>query len=132
MNALIHFDTARRELALAQSVDEVKEIRDRAEALRQYAKRAGKSLEMQNMCAEIKLRAERRAGELLKEQDKNPGQLYRGCTMQPRGEEPPKLSDIGINKWQSSRWQRIADAGVLRLAQHPVVLRTLPKIFRKC
>ena len=30
----------------------------------------GESLEMQNLCAEMKLRAERRAGELLKEQGK--------------------------------------------------------------
>jgi hypothetical protein len=34
-------------------------------AMRAYAKQAGDSSEMQNMCAEIKLRAERRGGELL-------------------------------------------------------------------
>ena len=55
---LVHFARARRELALATRIDEVKIIRDKAEALRQYLKQAGESLDMQNQCAEIKIRAE--------------------------------------------------------------------------
>lgn len=43
----------------------MKLIRDKAEALRQYIRQQKGSLEMQNQCAEIKLRAERRAGEML-------------------------------------------------------------------
>jgi len=70
---LAHFRKAKRELALVTRIDEVKEIRDKAEALRAYSKQAGESLEMQNNCAEIKIRAERRAGELLRETDKNGG-----------------------------------------------------------
>jgi len=31
---LVHFENARRELALASTIDEVRDIRDRAEALR--------------------------------------------------------------------------------------------------
>lgn len=58
---LTHFDRAKRELELASSIDEVKQIRDQAEALRQYARQQKLSLEMQNRCAEIKIRAERRA-----------------------------------------------------------------------
>jgi hypothetical protein len=58
-NALTHFDRAKRELELAASIDEVKKIRDQAEALRQYARQQKLSLEMQNRCAEIKIRAER-------------------------------------------------------------------------
>ena len=45
-------------------MDEAKKIRDKAEAVRTYAKLAG-DLDMQNMAAEIRIRAERRAGELL-------------------------------------------------------------------
>jgi uncharacterized protein YceH (UPF0502 family) len=41
--------------------------------LRVYLRQAGESLEMQNWCAEIKIRAERRAGELLQEMDREPG-----------------------------------------------------------
>jgi len=64
---LIHLNQARQALALAKSIDEVKNIRDKAEALRAYAKQAGMTLEMQNECAEIKLRAERKAREMLGE-----------------------------------------------------------------
>ena len=65
MTQLIHYDEMRANLVLASKVDEVKDIRDKAEALRQYARQAGESLESKNAIAEIKLRAERRAGELL-------------------------------------------------------------------
>jgi len=61
---------------------------------------------------EIRMRAEIRAGELLAEMGKH-GQrrrskdtLARGSSMQPR--ETPTLSDLGIDKTQSSRWQRLA------------------------
>lgn len=60
-NALIHLDTIQQAIQKAASVDEAKGIRDKAEALRIYAKQSGQSLEVQNKCAEIKLRAERRA-----------------------------------------------------------------------
>ena len=55
-------------------------------------------------CAEIKLRAERKLGEMLAEMEKHPPgpdpiNRYHDVT------EPPKLSDLGITKTQSSRWQ---------------------------
>ncbi len=56
---LIHLNQARQALALAKSIDEVKDIRDKAEALRTYAKQAGMGLELQNECAEIKLRRQK-------------------------------------------------------------------------
>jgi phage N-6-adenine-methyltransferase len=102
---LAHFSAARAALAKATKIDEVKQIRDKAEALRTYAKQAGESLEMQNQCAEIKLRAERKAGGILAEADK------------AKGGRPPKtpstmegvsLADIGIDYHESHRWQRIA------------------------
>ena len=62
---LVKFDQAYQAIMIAKTVDEVKQIRDKAEALRAYLKQQGESLEMQNTCAEIRLRAERRAGQLL-------------------------------------------------------------------
>ena len=102
MNQLVHFENAKRELQLATNVDEVKDLRDKAEALRLYMKQAGESLWMQNQCAEIKVRAERRAGELLKATVKpgNP-QLSHDVTI--------KTLPDGISRKQSSRWQAIAD-----------------------
>lgn len=108
---LTHFDQARRSLELAKNVDEVKEIRDKAEAMRQYARQAHLGLEMQNDCAEIKLRAERRAGELLAETPKNPGGQREHISYQldDLTSSPQKLAELGISKFQSHNWQRIAD-----------------------
>ena len=60
----------------------------------------GACLEIQNSAAEIKLRAERRAGELLEKMELHDGN--------PRSHDGTRLSDIGITKNQSSRWQKIA------------------------
>lgn len=64
-NALVKLEGAARMLAEAKSLDEIKHVRDIAEAARQYARAAKMGLDMQNDAAEIKLRAERRAGEVL-------------------------------------------------------------------
>lgn len=61
-----------------------------------------------NQAAEIKLRAERRAGEMLKDKDKAPGgQPYQstGNIMKP----VETLADLGISKVQSHRWQLEAE-----------------------
>ena len=117
MTALIRYDAARKAIASAYRVDEAKKIRDKAEAVRTYAKMAG-DLQLQNQACEIRLRAERRAGQLLIEMEKNPGTRGEG---RPRKDGtkvftrskrttayPPKLEDIGITKDQSSKWQRLA------------------------
>lgn len=112
MSALIKFDEAYQALMVAKSIDEVKEVRDRAEVMRLYYRQQGKSSEMQNACAEIKLRAERRLGELLKEMPKNGGGRPEktGNTMLPVLEEDtPTLAQMGITKMESSRFQAIAD-----------------------
>lgn len=103
--SLVHFDRARQELALASSVDEVKTIRDQAEALRAYLKQQNASLEMQNHCAEIKLRAERRMGEMLLERDNAQGRRTDLVTSCDEVSLPPTLADLGISRMQSSRWQ---------------------------
>ena len=86
-------------------IDEIKTIRDKAEALRAYAKQAGESLDMQNQCAEIKIRAERRAGELIPEQGRKQGE--RDETYHDETFEKPKLEDLDISRDQSSRRHKI-------------------------
>jgi len=101
---IVHFDQVKRELALATSIDEVKQIRDKAEALRQYVRQQGATLEIQNYAAEIKIRAERRAGDMLKEMVRQkPGEYQKlhDETFVPK----PSLSDLGITPIQSHRWQ---------------------------
>ena len=116
VTALIRYDAARKAIAAAHRVDEVKAIRDKAEAVRTYAKLAG-DLQLQNQACEIRLRAERRAGQLLIEMEKNPGTRGEG---RPRKDgtkirrsanttaNRPKLEEIGVTKDQSSKWQRLA------------------------
>jgi hypothetical protein len=58
-------DNALRMLERARSLDEIKEVRDKAETARAHAKRAKWGLQFQNLAAEIKLRAERNAGNFL-------------------------------------------------------------------
>jgi hypothetical protein len=64
----------------------------------------------------ISRRAERRAGELLLELEKNKGARGQGPgrgkkAVTPRDrlfDDAPKLSDLGVSKTQSSRWLKLA------------------------
>src|SRR5712691_11771607 len=103
---LAHIDAIKTALQKVASVDEAKGIRDRAEALRIYAKQSRQSLEVLNRCAEIKLSAERRAGEILLDMEKNKG--ARGKGVHFRDESAPTLAELGISQVQSHRWQKIA------------------------
>ena len=99
---------ARKALAEARSLDEVKDIRDKAEAMRLYLRQRDESLEAQNAAAEIKLWAERRAGEMLKVMPKNEGGKPARNRSHDESSLRPKLSTLGIDHNDSHRWQSIA------------------------
>lgn len=103
VTGLATISEACRILATCTDLSEIKEIKNKAEAVRQYLKASGESLEAQNKAAEIRLRAERRAGELLKAME---GMGRRGGDR--KSSNTVLLDDIGISKIQSSRWQLAA------------------------
>lgn len=90
------------EIALlkADTPSSAADVADVAEAARTYAKRVGAALPVINKATAIKLRAERKAGELLAEINPN--------SSAKRESNGTSLSDMGITKTQSSRWQRAA------------------------
>jgi len=106
--ALVHYTAMCREIAHCVRVDEVKSIRDKAMALSVYAKQAlNKDAERQ--AAEVRLRAEIRAGELLGETKKTGQREGRGGDRRSQRKkvsksDPSTLKDIGITKDQSSDW----------------------------
>lgn len=103
------YDAMCRAIDAAYEVDEVKDIRDKARAMEVYLRQA-KNTEAERRACEIRLRAERKAGQLLAEKDKavSPGwNQYKGRS-DDTTDQPATLRDLGISKQQSSDWQRLA------------------------
>lgn len=100
---------ARNMLAEAKSLDDILHIRDFAEAARVYAQAAKLGLENQNEAAEVKIRAERKAGEMLAKMPMNEGgRPSETSNVMLPVIDTPTLADLGIERMQSSRWQTIA------------------------
>ena len=61
---LVRYDAMCRAIAEAHAVDEVKDIRDKARAIEMYARQA-QNTEAEERAREIRLRAERKCGQML-------------------------------------------------------------------
>ncbi|WP_396179936.1 hypothetical protein [Flavobacterium sp.] len=107
---LVRYEHARTALAECYRVDEVKDIRDKAEAMAAYARQA-KDSELIQYATEIKVRAERRCGELLATTEKNRGAAGVGSNQhQVRSHDStaPTLAEMGLTRDESSRYQQLA------------------------
>lgn len=107
MTQLIRYEAARNALQVASTVDEAKDIRDKAEAMAAYARQA-RDTELIQWATEIKVRSERRAGQLLAEMPKNSGKLRNSSPSHDGRATTPTLASLGITYNDSSRWQKLA------------------------
>jgi N6-adenosine-specific RNA methylase IME4 len=98
---LVPLDVAMQVIAEAESPAELADLSISVDAFRQYARRAKLGLSVQNRAAEIRLRCERRIGEMLRER-----QLLRGRPA--NGSSGERLSDLGIDRKMSMRSQQLA------------------------
>jgi N6-adenosine-specific RNA methylase IME4 len=106
MDALVKIDAAKQALAEAQDINAILEIRDKAAAMSSYAHAKGAG-EAAQMAKELQIRAERKAGEWLRDAPKHPGKRT-DLVASSNQVDKPTLSDLGIEKTQSHRWQAIA------------------------
>jgi hypothetical protein len=111
---LLRYDAMCTAIAECHKVDEVKDLRDKAKAIEVYAKQA-QNYEAERQAAEVRIRAERRAGELLREMKTNgeresSGGDRKSSSCDPRMIQPEKrsLQSLGITYDQSSKWQQLA------------------------
>jgi phage N-6-adenine-methyltransferase len=147
-NQLQKIEGAARALAEAETLDEIKYVHDIATAAAEYARAAKLGLEAQNSAATIKLRAERKAGELLAGLERERGGSGRfGSSIDVQTASPyaATLAETDTSRQQANRWQAVAQmpeekfeayieetieagdelttAGVLRVAKAPDVTR---------
>ncbi len=102
-----------------------------AEAARVYAKRAQLGQEAIRHATEIKLRAERKAGEILRETPKNEGAKGVGKGAVIVGDRTPTLKEIGVTKNQSSRYQKLAALPAPEFEQVAKVERNISAMVEK-
>ena len=110
---LAKLSAATRALAEARTLDQVKHIMDVAEAARTYARAAKLGLEAANHAAEVKLRAERKAGELLGQLERNEQGGDRRSSKFQAGilkddEYTTVLTENDIAPTTAHRWQTVA------------------------
>lgn len=135
---LAKYDAMRFAIEEARQVDEVKDIRDKARAMEVYVAQAH-DREAERKVAEIRVRAERRCGQLLIEMPKAKGAANgqpgpgRGNKTQSNeattfSDDQPTLAQLRISNEQSSQWQKLAE---ISEDKFEAALQTTAEVFGK-
>lgn len=107
MTALVRYEQARTALAECHRVDEVKDIRDKAEAMAAYARQA-KDSELIQYATEIKVRAERKCGELLAVVERSSAGRPEKNSSKPETNYQQALREHEIPRSTADRYQQLA------------------------
>lgn len=135
MNDLIRYDAMCSAIAECHSVDEVRDLKDKARALELYAKQC-RNTDAERKACEVRLRAERRTGELLKElaratpaETAAAGGRAKAATsndgIQQTSPYAEALSRTGISRQSAHRYQALAEVpkavfeGAMRAPEKP-------------
>jgi len=103
MNQIVPIEKLEAKIRTSKDIVELKDIHDKAEAIREYVGKFEKNFTKQNKYAELKIRAERRCGEILATEIKHGGDRKSKSRFHGK-----TLKDFGIHKNQSRRWKIIA------------------------
>jgi len=108
----LKYDAACRMIAEIYTVDEVKDFHDKVAAVQEYARQSA-NYDLEKQAFEVRKRAERRAGELLKEMERDKtrskGRRKKRITAGNSFTQQKTLDDLGITPRQSHDWQKYAD-----------------------
>lgn len=109
--SLAIYDSMIAAIDRCHQVDEVKDIRDQARALETYAKQALNTA-AERKAVDVRIRAERRAGQLLKEMERGePGRPEKnGVHAEPNlSPYQEAKQEANISDTQAKRWQKLAE-----------------------
>lgn len=108
--ALALYDAMLSAISVCDRVDEVKDIADKAAALRLYYRQAG-NREAEQQAANVRLRASRRIGELLAELARAQGTRNDFVQTSDKVRSPfaDALFETGISRQDASRFQKLAE-----------------------
>jgi len=104
---LVNYDAMCHAISVCERVDELKDIRDKALALEKYMAQA-ENFEAERLAINVRLRAERRCGELLRDMKASGERDAGGRGPIVESKRSTQLSDLNITRDQSSRFQQLA------------------------
>ncbi len=129
VNAAAMLSMVKSELPTITDVSKVLGLRAAASAMQVFLKQRDAALGAQNDAAEIKLRTERRIGELTREIKPIPrevtGAMARGKGV-PEAGTPSRLEtlkDLGIERRRANEWEKLADVPADAFEKHVATVR---------